>query len=174
MGRRHFAVHLLNGHNELEPLERTGRWRESIAQAGVFISSPRAAAPFRTLSDLAGERVALEFDSQQLYAEYAAVFGGTAPEDANERRHDVDVVIELLASTPVDGFGYLTVSRHGRPLPAIDYFIGLDRAGCTYREIGAASNWNAIGESENDPLFLVSGPHCFFRLSGDWRPLHSV
>ncbi len=168
MGRHDFSVHLLNRQNAQKPPESTGPWRESIAQAGVFISSPRAAAPFRTISELAGERVALDFDSHELYAEYAAVFGGTAPAESTGTSTDADVVIELLAHTPVSGFGYLTVTRQGSSIPALDYFIGLNRAGCTYRELGSESGWKAIGEVEHEPLFLIANEHCFFRMSSDW------
>jgi hypothetical protein len=168
VGRRHFPVLLLNRQTPINVQENTGPWRDSIAQAGVFVSSPRAAALLRTTSQLAGERVALDFDSQELYAEYAAVFGGSDPTAIPEAPAAADVIIQLRASTPVTGFGYLHVTRRGRPLPASEYFIGLDRPGCTYREIGSAGNWKAIGEAAGEAIFLIGDEHCFFRLTQEW------
>lgn len=168
VGRRHFPVQLLNDQNTIEVLENTGPWRESVAQAGVFISSARQPAPLRTLSELAGERVALEFDSDELYSLYAGVFGGSTPAESCGAPSDANVLIDARATTSVNGFGYLTVTRDGRALPASDYFIGLDRPGCSYRQIGTADGWTAIGEAGDAALFLISNEHCFFRLTPGW------
>jgi len=169
VGRRHFPVHLLSDEQHIESGEGTGRWRDSIARAGVFVSSRSVGNVRWTATQLAGQRVALCFDDDRLCADFAAVLGAAPPASSGDA---ADVVIEALAQTTVDGYGYLRAVRHGAAVPALDYFIGIHRPDSPYREIGRQSGWTALGESPGDePLFLVRDEHCFFRLTAEWTIL---
>jgi hypothetical protein len=149
-------------------VESAGQWRDFVAQAGVFISSNTTAAASWTSTQLAGEHLALAFDDDRLYSDFSAMFGA-APAAADAPPPSANVIIEVLANTGVKGYGYLRVSRDGRPLPTLEYFIGYGRADCPYRKVGSSGPWTAFADdSDVQPLFFMQGEHCFFRLTDSW------
>ena len=160
-------MHLLNDATKSKPIQSAGRWRESIAQAGAFVCSQKQRLSRWTATELAGERLVLGFDDDRVYSEFAPMLGATRPA-ADYDRTDATVVVETLTRTNVAGFGYFRVTRLGRPVPALDYFIGYGRRDCPYREIGRLDGWTAISEDDVDALFLIREEHCFFRLNDDW------
>jgi hypothetical protein len=153
-------VHLLIAGTH--PNKNTGHWRESVASAGVFVSTPSRSVLSWTATHLAGQKIALAFDDDGFYTAFAAVFGATPPSTASTSEQ-ARVVIEVRRRS-IEGFGYLRVSRDGHPVVALDYFIGYGRPECPFREIGWSDGWTTLAEEDDDPLFLVKGEHCFIRL----------
>jgi hypothetical protein len=110
----------------------------------------------------------LAFDDDCLYSNFAAVFGAT-PATSDLPSVAASTVIDVLAHTNVEGYGYLRVSRQDNPVAALDYFIGYGRADCPYREVARMGAWTAFSDDDNvHPLFLIQGEHCFFRLTENW------
>ena len=169
MGGHDLAVHLLDGSSRQHPVESAGSWRDLIALAGAFVSGNTPAAPFTTSTRLASELLTLAYDDQRLYSDFTAMLGSGAP-TAKPQAGEPTVAIQVLRNTNLEGYGYLHVTREGRGMQALDYFIGYGRPDCPYREVGQFASWRAFsddGDSER-PLFLIRGEHCFFRLTDNW------
>lgn len=161
-------MHLLDDAAKPKAFTSTGRLRDSIAQAGVFISSNSRPALSWTSTQLADEHLALGFDDQLLYSDFAAMLGAS-PGSLDSPPNTANVVIEVIANTGVNEYGYLRVTRDGKPVPTLDYFIGRERADCPYREVGTLGPWTAFTDGDDEhPLFLIQREHCFFRLTDTW------
>jgi hypothetical protein len=168
VGRHDVSVHLLDDAEKINSLDSAGQWRDSVAQAGAFISSSHPSTRFWTSTELADEHLALAFDDQRLYSDFAAMLGAT-PATSDAPAAAATVVIEVLTDTGVKNYGYLRVARSGKPVPVINYFIGYGRADCPYREIGSEGGWTALSdEAGTQSTFLVQDEHCFFRLTETW------
>ena len=168
VGGHDLSVHLLGDAEKPSSFIDASQWHDSVARAGVFLSSQAPAGISWTSTKLAGDLLALGFDNQQLYSDFAAMFGAT-PVSSAAAGSAANVTIEVIANTGVSGYGYLRVARDQRPVPTIEYFIGYGRSDCPYREIGRLEDWTAFGDDvRGEPLFLIRNEHCFFRLTETW------
>ncbi len=171
MGSSDVPVHLLTEDKQKSHEERevTGPWRHLVASAGAFVSGGTPLSPgMWSTTILAGQHVDVGCDEATFFPDLTAVFGGQEP-SLRLPHADCDVTITIIARSPVEGYGYFQVSRLGIPIPARDYFIGLEKSVCPYRELGDSSGWTLIAEeSGNEPVLLFRDQHCLFRRVETW------
>ena len=147
----------------------TGRWRDLVAAAGVFVSSAKPAVPFHLRTNLAAQAVELTYDDESLFAEAFASLGGSS--EAEPTPFSPDVVVEVRAHSTFPDFAYFHVSRHGVPVAAAEYFFGFDHPDGPFQQLATESGWTLARKRTADetvPFLIVRGPHCFIRLTPEW------